>query len=47
MKFRSLRISKIYNKRFKRDSQRVALLLCVSLCDFGVFRNLCSELAAP
>ncbi|EOX4216283.1 DUF3265 domain-containing protein [Vibrio cholerae] len=29
---------KIYNKRFKRDSQRVAFLLCVGLCDYGVMR---------
>ncbi len=23
------------NKRFKRDSQRVAFLLCVGFCDYG------------
>ncbi|EOK5707263.1 DUF3265 domain-containing protein [Vibrio vulnificus] len=27
-----------HNKRFKRDSQRVAFLLCVGFCDCGVMR---------
>nr|WP_263434243.1 DUF3265 domain-containing protein [Vibrio metschnikovii] len=26
------------NKRFKRDSQRVAFLLCVGFCGYGVMR---------
>ncbi len=26
------------NKAFKRDSQRVAFLLCVGFCDYGVVR---------
>ncbi|MCD6679004.1 DUF3265 domain-containing protein [Vibrio cholerae] len=26
------------NKAFKRDSQRVAFLLCVSFCDYAVMR---------
>lgn len=26
------------NKAFKRDSQRVALLLCVGFCGYGVMR---------
>ncbi|MCS0096998.1 DUF3265 domain-containing protein [Vibrio cholerae] len=30
--------SKSYNKRFKRDSQRVAFLICVGFCDDGVMR---------
>nr|WP_243422176.1 DUF3265 domain-containing protein [Vibrio cholerae] len=29
-----------YNKAFKRDSQRVAFLLCVDFCDYGVMRKL-------
>ncbi|MCR9422032.1 DUF3265 domain-containing protein, partial [Vibrio sp. RM-69-4] len=27
-----------YNKAFKRDSQRVAFLLCVGFCGYGVMR---------
>ncbi|EJL6325594.1 DUF3265 domain-containing protein [Vibrio mimicus] len=30
----------LHNKRFKRDSQRVAFLLCVGFCDYGVMRKL-------
>ncbi|MGR3243081.1 DUF3265 domain-containing protein, partial [Vibrio vulnificus] len=26
------------NKRFKRDSQRVAFLLCVGFCGYGVMQ---------
>ncbi|MCG3767869.1 DUF3265 domain-containing protein, partial [Vibrio cincinnatiensis] len=28
-----------FNKRFKRDSQRVAFLLCVGFCGYGVMRK--------
>jgi len=28
----------LLNKAFKRDSQRVAFLLCVGFCDYGVMR---------
>nr|WP_312845372.1 DUF3265 domain-containing protein [Vibrio cholerae] len=35
------------NKRFKRDSQRVAFLLCVGFCDYGVVRQLCSIVGCP
>ncbi|EJL6492871.1 DUF3265 domain-containing protein [Vibrio cholerae] len=44
--FRASRKSS-YNKRFKRDSQRVAFLLCVNFCDYGVMRKLVVALAAP
>ncbi|MGO4096382.1 DUF3265 domain-containing protein, partial [Vibrio cholerae] len=27
------------NKRFKRDSQRVAFSLCVGFCGYGVMRK--------
>ncbi|WP_437437384.1 hypothetical protein, partial [Vibrio cholerae] len=30
--------SKAPNKRFKRDSQRVAFLLCVGFCGYGVMQ---------
>ncbi|GIB49569.1 doc protein [Vibrio cholerae] len=36
-----------HNKRFKRDSQRVAFLLCVGLCDYGVMRKVCSSVVCP
>nr|WP_232472030.1 DUF3265 domain-containing protein [Vibrio gazogenes] len=29
-----------HNKALKRDSQRVAFLLCVVCCDYGVMRKL-------
>ncbi len=35
------------NKRFKRDSQRAAFLLCVGLCDYGVMRQLGSSVVCP
>jgi len=35
------------NKRFKRDSQRVAFLLCVGFCDYGVMRRLGSGDVCP
>ncbi|MCX9560735.1 DUF3265 domain-containing protein [Vibrio cholerae] len=36
-----------HNKRFKRDSQRVAFLLCVDFCGDDVMRGLVVALAAP
>ncbi|EKF9126957.1 DUF3265 domain-containing protein [Vibrio cholerae] len=36
-----------YNKRFKRDSQRVAFLLCVGFCDYGVMRKVGSSVVCP
>ncbi|WP_337247336.1 MULTISPECIES: hypothetical protein [unclassified Vibrio] len=35
------------NKRFKRDSRRVAFLLCVDFCDYGVMRKLSSSVGCP
>ncbi len=35
------------NKRFKRDSQRVAFLLCVGFCGYGVMRKLSSSVGCP
>ncbi|GHZ43333.1 hypothetical protein VCSRO173_3431 [Vibrio cholerae] len=34
-------ISQPHNKRFKRDSQRAASLLCVGFCDYGVMPEVC------
>nr|WP_305848795.1 DUF3265 domain-containing protein [Vibrio injensis] len=34
-------------KAFKRDSQRVAFLLCVSFCDYGVMRRVGSSVVCP
>ncbi len=39
--------SKAYNKRFKRDSQRAAFLLCVGLCVYGVMRKLSRRVGCP
>ncbi len=36
-----------HNKRFKRDSQRVAFLLCVGLCDYGVMQKVGSSVGCP
>ncbi|WP_308319061.1 hypothetical protein, partial [Vibrio metschnikovii] len=36
-----------HNKRFKRDSQRVAFLLCVGFCDYGVMQKLGSGVVCP
>nr|WP_308278156.1 DUF3265 domain-containing protein [Vibrio metschnikovii] len=46
MRFISSRV-KSYNKAFKRDSQRVAFLLCVGFCDYGVMRKLSSSVGCP
>ncbi len=35
------------NKRFKRDSQRAAFLLCVGSCDYGVMRQVGSSVGCP
>nr|WP_329957240.1 DUF3265 domain-containing protein [Vibrio cholerae] len=35
------------NKRFKRDSQRMAFLPCVGICDYGVMRQLSSSVGCP
>ncbi len=36
-----------HNKRFKRDSQRVAFLLCVGFCGYDVMRKLSSGVVCP
>ncbi len=36
-----------HNKRFKRDFQRVAFLLCVGFCGYGVMRKLGSSVVSP
>ncbi|EOX3427568.1 DUF3265 domain-containing protein [Vibrio cholerae] len=36
-----------HNKRFKRDSQRVAFLLCVGFRDYSAMRELCSSVVCP
>ncbi|EKO3774856.1 DUF3265 domain-containing protein [Vibrio metschnikovii] len=36
-----------YNKRFKRDFQRVAFLLCVDFGGFSVMRKLGSSVVSP
>ncbi len=35
------------NKRFKRDSQRAAFLLCVGLCVYGVMRKRSRGVGCP
>ncbi|EGR2468609.1 DUF3265 domain-containing protein [Vibrio cholerae] len=35
------------NKRFKRDSQRVAFLLCVGFCGYSVMRKVRSRVGCP
>ncbi|ELS9246827.1 DUF3265 domain-containing protein [Vibrio cholerae] len=36
-----------HNKRFKRDSQRVAFLLCVGFDDYDVMRKVSSCVGCP
>ena len=36
-----------HNKRFKRDFQRVAFLLCVGFCGYSVMRKLGSGVGCP
>ncbi len=40
-------IENSHNKRFKRDFQRVAFLLCVGFCGYGVMRKLGSSVVSP
>ncbi|EOB4247459.1 DUF3265 domain-containing protein [Vibrio metschnikovii] len=40
-------MSNEYNKAFKRDSQRVAFLLCVGFCGYDVMRKLGSSVVCP
>ncbi len=42
----SVRVFK-HNKRFKRDSQRAAFLLCVGFGDYGVMRKVGSSVGCP
>ncbi len=35
------------NKRFKRDSQRVAFLPCVSFCGYDVVRKVSRSVGCP
>ncbi|WP_308318795.1 cysteine peptidase family C39 domain-containing protein, partial [Vibrio metschnikovii] len=37
----------IHNKRFKRDNQRLAFLLCVGFGDYGVMRKVGSSVGCP
>ncbi len=39
--------SNSHNKRFKRDSQRAAFLLCVGFGGYGVMRKLSSGVVCP
>ncbi|EOC5647111.1 DUF3265 domain-containing protein [Vibrio vulnificus] len=45
VKRKSLKLK--HNKRFKRDSQRVAFLLCVGFCGYGVMRKLGNGVGCP
>ncbi|CAH8217817.1 hypothetical protein VAE130_600032 [Vibrio aestuarianus] len=45
VKRKSLKLK--HNKRFKRDSQRVAFLLCVGFCGYGVMRKLSNGVGCP
>ncbi|EHV5552902.1 DUF3265 domain-containing protein [Vibrio vulnificus] len=45
VKRKSLKLK--HNKRFKRDSQRVAFLLCVVFCGYGVMRKLGCGVGCP
>ncbi|KFE25417.1 hypothetical protein DN30_3939 [Vibrio cholerae] len=36
-----------HNKRFKRDSQRAAFLLCVGFGDYGVMLKVSSSVGCP
>ncbi len=38
---------KAHNKRFKMDNQRVAFLLCVGFCGYGVVLKLGSGVGCP
>nr|WP_290128480.1 DUF3265 domain-containing protein [Vibrio paracholerae] len=45
LKRKSLKLK--HNKRFKRDFQRAAFLLCVGFCGYGVMRKLGSRVVSP
>ncbi len=45
VKRKSLKLK--HNKRFKRDSQRAAFLLCVGFCGYGVMRKLGNGVGCP
>ncbi len=45
VKRKSLKLK--HNKRFKRDSQRVAFLPCVGFGDYGVMRKVSSSVGCP
>ncbi len=45
VKHKSLKLK--HNKRFKRDSQRAAFLLCVGFRDYVLFGKLVVALSAP
>ncbi len=40
-------LKKMYNKRFKRDSQRAAFLPCVGFCDYDVIPEVCCGVGCP
>ncbi|HGF7148234.1 TPA: DUF3265 domain-containing protein [Vibrio cholerae] len=40
-------MSSKHNKALKRDSQRVAFLLCVGFCGYGVMRKVGSSVGCP
>ncbi len=44
---KSTSLKKKFNKRFKRDSQRMAVLLCVVFSGFSVVRKLGSGVGCP
>nr|WP_256011749.1 DUF3265 domain-containing protein [Vibrio parahaemolyticus] len=45
VKRKSLKLK--HNKRFKRDSQRAAFLLCVVFCDYGVMQEVGNGVVCP
>nr|WP_249339295.1 MULTISPECIES: DUF3265 domain-containing protein [unclassified Vibrio] len=45
VKRKSLKLK--HNKRFKRDSQRVAFLSCVGFCDYDVMRQVGNGVGCP
>ncbi len=45
VKRKSLKLK--HNKRFKRDSQRVAFSLCVGFCGYGVMRKFGRGVGCP
>ncbi len=47
MSIRRTIVNSIANKRFKRDSQRVAFLLCVGFCGYVVMRKVGRGVVCP